>query len=110
MSKRFVRDTAIGNAFGVPAIKDPPVSRWKKLWEFTGGAMIEGLKGDVAKDETDVFQSPQEVSLKFQPVNVQTKIDENPRMTRTHSIANKTWKLVSLTIIHRSLHQEPSFT
>jgi hypothetical protein len=66
MSRRFVRDTAIGSMLGVPAVKNPPVSRWKKLWEFTGGAFIEGLTESDTADETNKIPDTELVSSLWQ--------------------------------------------
>lgn len=46
MSKRFLRDTVIGNSLDLPSGQNVPISRWKRLWEFSGGAFVDGLTGD----------------------------------------------------------------
>jgi Heterokaryon incompatibility protein (HET) len=61
MSKYFVRDTVIGNALGLPAGKTVPVPRWKRLWEYTGGAFMDGLTGD----ELEVESSRKEINKKW---------------------------------------------
>lgn len=53
MSKAFLRDTVIGSSLDLPSGKNVPVSRWKRLWEFTGGAFVEGLQ-----DEPPVESKP----------------------------------------------------
>ncbi|KAE9971741.1 hypothetical protein BLS_004319 [Venturia inaequalis] len=46
MSKAFLRDTVIGSTLDLPSGKNVTVSRWKRLWEFTGGAFVDGFKDE----------------------------------------------------------------
>lgn len=52
MSKAFLRDTVIGSSLDLPSGKNIPVSRWKRLWEFTGGAFVDGLKDETPAEST----------------------------------------------------------
>ncbi|TLD36846.1 HET-domain-containing protein [Venturia nashicola] len=57
MSKAFLRDTVIGSSLDLPSGKNVPVSRWKRLWDFTGGAFVDGLKDEPPVESTPRHRS-----------------------------------------------------